>query len=120
DCGPGSGRIGHLCRGFRLTDDVVGKPLKEAFVAPTFAAKLRRSSLWAVMLVTLGGSVAYGQTGPSTADRAERDAAVDGDPMVQLNFPQQLELSVLIEYVSKSLDLNILYDEQVANKQVTL
>lgn len=42
------------------------------------------------------------------------------EPTVALSFPPNVELRVLIEYVSQRLGLTILYDEQVANKQVTL
>jgi len=39
---------------------------------------------------------------------------------VALNFPADMELSVLVEYVSQRLGINILYDEQVANKRLTI
>lgn len=40
--------------------------------------------------------------------------------LISLNFPENLELKVLIDYVSQRLTINILYDEQVGNKRVTL
>jgi general secretion pathway protein D len=39
---------------------------------------------------------------------------------VKLNFPDQVELTLLVEYVSQRLGVKILYDEQVGNKQVTI
>lgn len=48
--------------------------------------------------------------------------SADGDPdeVVTLNFPENVELKVLADYVGKRLDINILYDEQINNKKVTL
>ena len=39
---------------------------------------------------------------------------------VKLNFPEQMDLKVLIEYVSRRVGVKILYDEQVANKKITI
>jgi type II secretory pathway component GspD/PulD (secretin) len=46
--------------------------------------------------------------------------ATPAEGNVTLNFPDQTELSLLIEYVSQRLGVKILYDEQVANKQITI
>jgi general secretion pathway protein D len=40
--------------------------------------------------------------------------------MVQLNFPEDVELKLLVDYVSARLDVKILFDEQVANKRITI
>jgi general secretion pathway protein D len=40
--------------------------------------------------------------------------------MVKLNFPEQVELKMLVDYVSQRLGVKILYDEQVANKKITI
>src|SRR5689334_12643719 len=40
--------------------------------------------------------------------------------MVQLNFPEEVELKILVDYVSKRLGVKILYDEQIANKKVSI
>ncbi|MEZ6192083.1 MAG: secretin N-terminal domain-containing protein [Phycisphaerales bacterium] len=40
--------------------------------------------------------------------------------MIQLNFGETVELKVLVDYVAKRLDMNVLYDEQVGNKLVTI
>ena len=39
---------------------------------------------------------------------------------VQLNFPDQIELQLLVEYVSKRLDIKILYDEALSGKKITI
>jgi type II secretory pathway component GspD/PulD (secretin) len=40
--------------------------------------------------------------------------------MVQLNFPEDVELKLLVDYVSSRLNVKILFDEQVANKRITI
>ena len=40
--------------------------------------------------------------------------------LISLNFPENLELKVLVEYVSHRLGINIIYDEQVGNRRVTI
>jgi general secretion pathway protein D len=54
----------------------------------------------------------YSQEPPATAKSSET--------MVQLNFPEQMDLKLLIEYVSTRLDVKILYDEAIANKKLTI
>lgn len=39
---------------------------------------------------------------------------------VLLNFPKDVELTVLVEYVSQRLGINFIYDEQLANKRLTI
>ncbi|MCC6680521.1 MAG: hypothetical protein IT445_06420 [Phycisphaeraceae bacterium] len=43
-----------------------------------------------------------------------------GDAFVELNLPPNVDLKVLIDYVSQRLGINILYDEQIANKKITI
>lgn len=40
--------------------------------------------------------------------------------MVELNFPDNLELKTLVDYVGKRLNINFLYDENLAGKRITL
>lgn len=40
--------------------------------------------------------------------------------LVQLNFPDQVDLKLLVEYVSTRLGVKILYDEEVLNKKITI
>jgi hypothetical protein len=42
------------------------------------------------------------------------------DAMVRLNFPQEIEVGNLVDYVSQRLGIKLLYDEQVANKKITV
>lgn len=42
------------------------------------------------------------------------------DGLVQLNFPNEIELKGLIDYVSQRLNVKILYDDQIANKKVSI
>ena len=49
---------------------------------------------------------------PATAP-AEKD-------MVQIALPENVEIKALVEYVSKRLGVNILYDENVGRKRVTI
>ena len=42
------------------------------------------------------------------------------DEMVQLNFPAEVEIKVLIDYVSNALDVKIIYDEQIATKRISV
>ena len=44
----------------------------------------------------------------------------EGEALVELNFPPQVELRLLIDYVGERVGLNILYDESVGAKAVTL
>lgn len=43
-----------------------------------------------------------------------------GQAMVQLNFPEEVELKLFVDYVSTRLKIKILYDEQIANKKITI
>jgi len=42
------------------------------------------------------------------------------EELVQLNFPNEVDLEVLVEYVSQRLELKILFDEAIANKKIRL
>ncbi len=44
----------------------------------------------------------------------------DADSNVQLNFPENADIRLLVDYVSQRLNVKILYDEQVANKKITI
>jgi general secretion pathway protein D len=51
---------------------------------------------------------------------AEAAASTEPAALIQLNFPPEVELKVLVEYVSQRLGKNILFDEQVGNKKITI
>jgi len=74
-------------------------------------ASLLIAALWAVTAATAAADDPH--ISSATQPAAE-------EKMIQLNFPQNMEVKVLVEYVSKRLDINILYDESVGRKRITL
>jgi hypothetical protein len=71
--------------------------------------------LFALSLTMTSAMSALGQT-PSAPDPAPAAASA----MVKLNFPEQVELKMLVDCVSQRLGVKILYDEQVANKKISI
>ncbi len=71
-----------------------------------------RNRVWMAAWVAVVGLAASGTraAGPTNAPAG----------WVSINFPEDLELKVLIEYVGHRQGINFLYDEQVAGKRVTL
>ncbi len=67
-----------------------------------------------LLLVILACSVAI------QAQPQNNDVDANANSMVQLNFPKDVELAVLVEYVSQRLGINFIYDEQLANKRLTI
>jgi len=64
------------------------------------------------MLVVMAGSgTVWGQS---------EDAADGASPMVELNLPKNVDLTVLVEYIGKRLGMNVIYDEQLTRQKVTL
>ena len=51
---------------------------------------------------------------PATVQTAEVPA------LVRLNFPDQMDLKLLVEYVTSRLGVKILYDEEILNKKITI
>lgn len=74
-----------------------------------------RNPLWMVLGLL---AAALAMAGPSSARAA--DAPDDPAGWVTINFPENLELKALIDYVGQRRGINFLYDEQVAGKRVTL
>lgn len=70
----------------------------------------RRITL-AALAVLLAGPARGASDGPQPADESAG---------ILLNFPENMELKVLVDYVSQRLGLNILYDEQIGNRLVTI
>lgn len=79
--------------------------------------KGRRTFLLAALLAA--GPVAAQQTAPAPPP-ATRGAGGDSSAVVILNFPADVELRVIVEYVAQRLGLNVLHDEQLAGKRVSL
>ena len=63
--------------------------------------------------------VLFGALSTSQAQKLAPAVAAVQDS-VELNFPEQMDLKVLIEYVSRRAGVKILYDEQVASKKITI
>jgi len=61
---------------------------------------------------------AMAATRPASA--TTKTTTTETGEMIQLDFPPNMEIRVLIEYVSKRLNLNILYDEADGKKRVTV
>ena len=76
---------------------------------------LRRSPLFAL---------AFGLVMLAAADRVVANELLVDDPaqpgMVSLNFPEQLDLVVLIDYIGKRQNINFIYSKQTAAKKVTI
>ncbi len=54
-----------------------------------------------------------------------QDAAVTSGPKqptgtVRLNFPQEIPIQTLVDYVSQQLNLNVLYDKEITNKPINI
>jgi type II secretory pathway component GspD/PulD (secretin) len=54
------------------------------------------------------------------SDASDGPQPADESAGILLNFPENMELKVLVDYVSQRLGLNILYDEQIGNRLVTI
>lgn len=76
---------------------------------------------WPCLWAVLGAWVAFAsaQELPRTPLEAA-DAPGAETEMIQLNFPESLQVQTLVKYVSARLDLNILYDESVGRKRVMI
>jgi general secretion pathway protein D len=61
----------------------------------------------------------HAQSAAAATTATTSTTQVSGD-LIQLNFPENTDLKVLIEYVSQRLDVNILYDEQAVAQKITL
>jgi type II secretory pathway component GspD/PulD (secretin) len=75
------------------------------------------AALWLVGLAILAFPPA---ALPATSATPKADSAPADDDLVQLNFPENLEVKVLVDYVGKRLGMNILYDETVLKKRITI
>ncbi|MEX0717060.1 MAG: RHS repeat-associated core domain-containing protein, partial [Planctomycetaceae bacterium] len=51
---------------------------------------------------------------------AQPQPAAEADELVQLNFPQEIEVKILVDYVSQRLKIKILYDDVKVSSTTTL
>ncbi|MBI1335796.1 MAG: hypothetical protein GC164_02410 [Phycisphaera sp.] len=58
-------------------------------------------------------------SGVAAADDAPAPNAT-GDELVTLNFPDNMEVQALAEYVGKRLGINFIYDEQITGRRITI
>ena len=65
--------------------------------------------------------VAFGGLRQAAAQQSEKakPAATEAS-LVQLNFPNEVEVKELVDYVSTRLKINILYDQEIANKKISV
>ncbi|QNN23143.1 hypothetical protein HED60_12975 [Planctomycetales bacterium ZRK34] len=69
----------------------------------------------AAVCVMLSVTIALADDSVPAAEAAGGDQA-----LITLNFPEPVPLKVFAEYVAKRLDINILYDEQIESRKVTI
>lgn len=71
---------------------------------------------------TLAAPAVVPATAPATmpTNRPPRLASGEAGDLIQLNFPQTVELRVILEYVAKRLNLNIIYDESIGATKISL
>ncbi|WP_428387989.1 secretin N-terminal domain-containing protein [Mucisphaera sp.] len=67
-----------------------------------------------LLALTLLAAGALAQTPPQTT------AAEPQDGMVTLNFPENIDLKVLIDYVGRRNGINFIYDQNVVSRRVTI
>jgi len=87
---------------------------------------IRAIAIAAAILLPAAGGSAQVRTGQPDGDapparlRTTGESAPEARQPISLNFPENLELSVLADYVADRLGINILYSQDVANKRVTI
>lgn len=79
----------------------------------------------AVRLTCLGLLIVVAVGGPGAASGDDSPAAAATtmpaqEEMIELNFPESIEVRLLVQYVSKRLNINILYDDTVGTKRVRI
>ena len=75
------------------------------------------STVVALIFCILAAPIAFSQ---SPAPSILASATQPTDDLVTLTFPENLELRTFVQYVSKRLNINILYDEQMGAQKVTI
>jgi len=60
------------------------------------------------------------QEEPAPAPSPGAAAPADEENLIQLNFPENLEVKVLVDYVTSRLGINVLYDEGLLKRRVTI
>jgi hypothetical protein len=78
-----------------------------------------------IAIVLLANVPMLGQDAPKpNAGQRSGLRGANGQPpdegMVELSFSDEIELKGLVDYVSRRLGVNLLYDEQLVNKKITI
>ena len=60
------------------------------------------------------------QSSPNQQNANQPDATQTPPKNIQLTLGDEVEISTLVDYVSRLLKVRILYDEQLANKKITI
>lgn len=96
-----------------VSETATNEALARAIAVQGRPARWRRERLVTLTILILAVTAGWLQ-----AD----DAGESGDslPQVTLTMPPNVELRVMIEYVSDRLDLNILYENEVGDQRVTI
>jgi len=84
---------------------------------------MTRTILWACAVVAIVSAAAL--AAPERAVRPPRqprseEAPAAGETLIQLNFPENMPVKVLVEYVGQQLGMNILYEESILKKTITI
>lgn len=74
--------------------------------------------MWRLVMTLTAAIVLLGVERSASAQEAPAERPTEG--MIRLNFPENTEVKVLIEYVSQRLGMNIMYDEKVGKKRITM
>ena len=51
---------------------------------------------------------------------AKAPAGAADDGLIQLNFPETMEVKLLIDYVARRLGMNLVYDDAAVRKKVSI
>jgi type II secretory pathway component GspD/PulD (secretin) len=76
-------------------------------------------SLWALGVVATRAA-AQPATAPAATAPATTTGPASSGELITLNLPESVELKTLADYVSKRLDLNIMYSEEVGAQRVAV
>jgi len=76
-----------------------------------------------IMPVAIAGLLLFAAASHGDDAATPPDPPAPGSPpsgLVELNLPKSVSLDVMVDYVSKRLGMNILYDDQVSKQKVTV
>jgi hypothetical protein len=101
-----------------LTDRENNGPME----ARTFQGQCHRglNAMKKITALIFAGWIAWAMMTCGRATAAPPPSTQPGQELISLNFPENVELKILIEYVSDRLGLNILYDEQQVSQKITI